>query len=476
MTKQRPHHPPLAGATFLELALDASGAGTWSWEVASNVSVWDERYGELYGFEPGEPPSYERWLARVHPDDREQLWTRVQALMAPSADDSWSEEFRALHPVKGERWMMGLGRVERDCDGRARCFRGINLDITERKQAEQALRENLRRMQEIAHVGHWIWDTATNTVVWSDEVYRILRVSPATFEPRIEALARLIHPDDVARIAPLVAPLVEGQVPDESIEYRLVLADGTVRHVLSSVSNRTTDEHGNVRQLSGILHDITARKRAEEEVRRIGDDERQRIAADLHDGVLQELAGTSYLAAALQRALEHERHPLATNAARIERAIKEMIDHTRQVALAMDPTVPGGRGLTGALRRFTETVSEPDGVVCTFEPSAPIAVDDPVAANHLYRIAQEAIRNAVRHGRATRVTVRLSEKLGQVCLTVADDGCGLPAEVASAPGMGLDVMRYRAAVIGATLTIVPRAGGGTEVVCRLRKPPETDQR
>jgi PAS domain S-box-containing protein len=459
-----------ASETFLALALDASGAGTWSWEVATNCSVWDAGYHELYGFEPDEAPSYERWLARVHPDDREQLRARVEALTAPGADDFWSEEFRALHPTKGERWMSGLGRVERDRDGRALHFRGINLDITERKRAEEALRENLRRMQEVAHVGYWVWDTAANTIVWSDEGYRILRVTPETFAPRIEALVRLIHPEDRGRVAPVVAPRVGGRVPDESVEYRVVLADGSIRHLLSNVANRVTDEHGNVRQLSGVLHDITARKRAEEEVRRIGEEERQRIAADLHDGVLQELAGTSYLVAALQRELEVEGHPLTPKAARIKRAIEEMIDHTRRAALAMDPTVPGGSGLVGALRQLTETLAGTHGVACPFEQSESVAIDDPVAANHLYRIAQEAMLNALRHGRATRVTVRVTDEDGQVCLAVLDDGCGLPAEVSSAPGMGLHVMRYRANVIGGKLRIQARAGGGTEVLCCVTRP------
>jgi PAS domain S-box-containing protein len=456
---------PHEGTTFLALALDASGAGTWSWDVTTNQSAWDERYQALYGFEPGEPPAYETWLARVHPDDREQLRARVQALILPGVGDSWSEEFRVLHPTKGERWMAGLGRVERDREGRARHFRGINLDITERKQADEALRQNLKRSEKIAHVGHWVWNTVTNHVVWSDEVYRILRVRPETFEPRIEALARLIHPDDLARTSRLVQPLVGGGIPGQTVEYRVVLADGTIRHLLSDVAHRITDRNQNVVQLSGILHDITARKRAEAEVLRIGEEERQRVAADLHDGVLQELAGTSYLVAAVQRELEHERHPLASKVRRIERAFAEMIDHTRQVALAMDPTVPGGSGLLGALRDLTGALASTHGISCQLEHFGPVAFDDPVAANHLYRIAQEAMRNAIRHGQAKRVMVRLSQDDGHVCLAVTDDGHGLPADVSSGPGMGLHVMRYRAAVIGGQLTIQARTGGGAEVVC-----------
>lgn len=128
----------------LRLALDASLAGTWSWDVATNRSTWDERYHRLYGFEAQEPCSFEAWIGRVHPQDRECLIARIRSLLTATADDDWSEEFRALHPLKGERWMQGLGRVERDETGQAVRFAGINLDITERKRVEEKLKEQAR--------------------------------------------------------------------------------------------------------------------------------------------------------------------------------------------------------------------------------------------------------------------------------------------------------------------------------------------
>ena len=121
------------------LALDASGAGTWSWEVASNMVTWDDRYHALYEFGAHEPRSREAWLTRVHPDDRPRITARIRKLLEPGAGDRWDEEFRAALPSGAERWIGGLGRVERDRRGRAVRFRGIDLDITARKQCEQTL-------------------------------------------------------------------------------------------------------------------------------------------------------------------------------------------------------------------------------------------------------------------------------------------------------------------------------------------------
>ena len=135
----------------------------------------------------------------------------------------------------------------------------------------------------------------------------------------------------------------------------------------------------------------------------------------------------------------------------------------------MDPTVPGGSGLVGALRSLSESMASAHGVSCPFECSESLSFDDPGAANHLYHIAQEAMRNAIRHGRAACVTLRLGEENGHVILSVGDDGSGLPPAVASGPGMGLHVMRYRATAIGGTLAVQPRRGGGTEVICRFRR-------
>jgi PAS domain S-box-containing protein len=138
-----------ASEEHLRLALDASHAGTWSWEVISNITTWDNRYHALYGLGPNDPRSYEVWMTRVHPADRPRLESRLKELLEPGAGEIWNEEFRAILPSGGERWMVELGSIERDKDGRAVRFRGINLDITERKRVEQELKVTVSRLRSI---------------------------------------------------------------------------------------------------------------------------------------------------------------------------------------------------------------------------------------------------------------------------------------------------------------------------------------
>ena len=134
----------------LQLALDASNAGVWSWNMHTGVAKWDESYRRLYGFPPEESPTYEAWMERVHPDDRERLRAHILELLK-SRSRTWDEDFRILHPTLGVRWMQGLGRVELDDDGQAMLLVGINLDVTARKQAESALRESDARYRQLIH-------------------------------------------------------------------------------------------------------------------------------------------------------------------------------------------------------------------------------------------------------------------------------------------------------------------------------------
>lgn len=120
----------------LEIALNASEAGTWSWEVGNGHVIWDNRNRRLFGMEDDSEVSVEDFTRRIHPEDRDRIGEKIRELAEPGAADEWNNEFRILHPLLGERWLVGLGRVERNSEGR-----GINIDITDRKRVELSMRE-----------------------------------------------------------------------------------------------------------------------------------------------------------------------------------------------------------------------------------------------------------------------------------------------------------------------------------------------
>ncbi len=137
----------------LALALRAAGAVWWEWTVGSDRLEWTPEYRELYGFGPEVPTVVQSWRDRLHPEDRDRLMQRVDVMLATPGDDEWKEEFRIVHPQKGVRWITGLGLLTRDVAGRPLRFSGINLDITDRKEAEVGLREAVRSQRLLAEIG-----------------------------------------------------------------------------------------------------------------------------------------------------------------------------------------------------------------------------------------------------------------------------------------------------------------------------------
>src|SRR5690606_18013360 len=157
----------------------------------------------------------------------------------------------------------------------------------------------------------------------------------------------------------------------------------------------------------------------------------------------------------------------AEEMAEITDLIREADQYARALAKGLVPVELEANGLPAALRRLTENARRLFGITCTLEETGNVPLHDNTAAIHLYRIAQEAVSNAVKHGRATQVRVRLALGDEQVRLYVHDNGVGFPDELPAERGMGVRIMHYRARIIGATLEIWRDPTGGTVVTCTL---------
>jgi signal transduction histidine kinase len=209
--------------------------------------------------------------------------------------------------------------------------------------------------------------------------------------------------------------------------------------------------------------------RLEREVLEISEGERRRIGHDLHDGLGQRLTAASMGLNALVAALKADDAPaLAERSEDIGRQIREAIAETRSLSHGLAPVALVDDGLMSALVSLAEGTSRGGTVRCVFECAEPICVAEAEVADHLYRIAQEAVNNALKHAAPSEIRIGLERQNGALVLEVDDDGEGLNESASLATGIGLRVMRYRARLIGGNLEIGSPPAGGTRVCCRVK--------
>jgi PAS domain S-box-containing protein len=224
---------------------------------------------------------------------------------------------------------------------------------------------------------------------------------------------------------------------------------------------------GDITGITGAAMEITERKRLEEEVLHISDEEQRRIGQDLHDGICQHLAGIELKSQSLAESLEKKSKTAATQAEQIAAHVRDVIVQTRSLARGLSGFILESEGWVSALKELAENTERMFNVKCNFKADAAVAIGDQTAAAHLYRIAQEAVTNAIKHGRATAIEISLSETEDKMLLTVGDNGVGMRSPQPSSTGMGLRTMHYRAGLIGATLLVQSQAKGGTRIICFL---------
>jgi PAS domain S-box-containing protein len=246
-----------------------------------------------------------------------------------------------------------------------------------------------------------------------------------------------------------------------------------MRHRRADGSVRTVEVHSSPVQVAGrhllfsIAHDITERKHLEKRILEIGDGERQRIGQDLHDSLGGHLTGLALMGKGLARALAKKNLEESAFAEEIAQGVNDAVIQTRAIARGLCPVGLGKLGLASSLEEYAGNQSRMLRVDCRVETRGQVVIRDESVAAHLFRIVQEAVTNAVRHGKARRIRIQLRQRKGVLSLRVQDNGRGLPAKVAKGRGLGLPTMRYRAEVLGAQLEITSKRGKGTLISCRV---------
>ena len=221
----------------------------------------------------------------------------------------------------------------------------------------------------------------------------------------------------------------------------------------------------------GCVQDRTAAKALQEEVLSIAALEQQRIGQELHDGTQQELTGLGLLAQTLSDAIAHGAgEATGALAARLARGIAETNTHVRALSRGLIPVPVDADTLPAALRELARNTQELSRLTCHFEGPGPVSLPDSNMATHLYRIAQEAVGNAVRHAKADAISIRLAHVDDDLVLEIRDNGVGFDARKRPHEGVGLRLMEHRCAVVGGRFSVKSQKGGGTTVTCAIPRP------
>ena len=330
-------------------------------------------------------------------------------------------------------------------------------------RARVALLERFRTLAQISPVGIFRVSPSGSLVYVNQRWRQIAGVEESEDLP--PRWTDPFHADDGDRVA---AEWATAEHQPCVFEARFRHADGRTVWVLGQVAPER-DAAGGVAGYVGAITDMTELRRLEREVLEISDRERARLGQELHDDLCQTLVAIQYSATAMTRELSTVAPGLLARSGELVEMLKAAVVDTRQMARRIFPVNLDQASLMSALLELTERSSRYFGIVCHFDCPVPVLLEENSTGSHLFRIAQEALSNAVRHGHATVITVRLVGQPHDLTLTVLDNGVGLQPSTSEPAGIGMHIMKYRAQMIGATLAFEPRPEGGTIVRCILRQ-------
>ena len=345
--------------------------------------------------------------------------------------------------------------------------RAALTDITERQKAEEALRE-------ANEFGKQVFDGAEAGIIVYDRERRFL-----VWNPFMEQLSGYRAEEVLGRTTLEVFPFLREQGFEEMFQRALAgeIFEGAdtpfdvpEKGKKGWKVERFSPWRDSRKEIVGVIvavRDITERKRLENEILEISEREQRKFGRDVHDGLGQRLTGLEMLSHGLVQDLERHAPALVRNAERLNRELRETVTQARLISHSLAPVPLEGDGLMRGLMELAASTNRIPVVSCRFFCNPPVEIQDVTTATHLYRIAQEAVNNALKHGRAKKIDITLEEQTNGVALTVNNNGRIMPKDNHASVGTGLNAMRYRAEMIGGRLAIASGKRKGVTVTCTL---------
>jgi PAS domain S-box-containing protein len=430
-----------------------------------------------------------QFIAPQHLDDCRHRLSRAFA--------SGEIQAQEVRDVFGHWWNCQLVPLP-NADGYIEHVMIICTDVSDRKETEQALKESEERYRLIAeNVTDIVWtaqigglseylesvDPERDAANLDDllDHFRFTFLSPSiervlsyTVEEGLSLKPRAIFTSaSYATVRDLMATdLTRERAGDadpawlRTVELEHVARDG--RRVWCELTLRyLRDKNSRIVGLEGITRDITERKNFERDLSAMMVGQQQAVARQIHDGLGQELLGLRLIAESLRKSLAEKNLPEAAPASQLAKAAEAAQNRVRDVIKGVRPVEVDPRGLMAALNDLATSTEGLAKIHCTFECENPVQVEDSHTATQLFLIAQEAVRNAVKYAAARRIFIGLAATNRDIRLWVRDDGVGFDHLAVASSGMGVRIMKHRAAVIGAALAIESRGQQGTTITCTL---------
>ena len=451
-----------------ETVLWSSGIAFWITDADVNILEVSAQFETVTRSRVGQPGvrTARQLLDHIHPEDREAFARQVAAHLRGEADDI-DIELRFRGDDGRWSWLHNRGRaIEHDDAGRATRLAGTVMDVTSRREVEEHHRMQASMLQALSE-GVLVCDDVGRVTYGNAAASMMLGLDPTQLiGQRIEVLLPPAH-GDWRWSEPFNGGVMSADGHPHRLETTIRQRDGSTLLVSAAVA---LSQFLGAPRWVVVLQNVTTQRRLERELIEVANREQERIGRDLHDGLGQELTGIALMLGGLASRVERELPAARPDVDEILDLVAQAVQSTRTLARGLSPVAIERAGLVSALRDLAARSREIMGLdVRVRSLVRPGAELDAVMATQLYRVAQEALTNVVRHAGATSATLsfKLTERM--IVLSVSDDGAGVTPEALAGPGLGLKIIAYRARMMGGMALCERRPCGGTRVVVRVRR-------
>jgi len=441
------------------------------------VSIgWQDTFGYLQDEMEGKS-----YLEFIHPDDIPKTKTETNDLTTGNITQYFENRYRKK---KGEYRIL---RWAADFDPLTGNIYGVAQDITERKLANEAVRQSERRLknaEQLANLGHWQFDLKTNSLFWSNQTYNIFDLDPKKFKVTYENFLEKVHPDDRDYVNKVYTESVNNK-KKYNITHRIKLEDGTEKYVEERWITKY-DENSSPLRTIGTVQDITERVHIEEKLKRsqenlrklsshlqtIRENDRAYIAREIHDDFGQSLAALKINLSLLEKDLKQHKEIYKANTMKatmkdMKKIINETVSKVKQFITDLRPEILETLGLLDALEWQFEEFQKRFDILGEFNCNTTKIDLIQHRSLAIFRIFQEALTNIARHAKATKVNVEIMKQKHQLMVTIKDNGIGFLHENIENGKFGILGMRERANFCQGELNIKSHEGCGTTVLIQI---------